>query len=160
VREYDLVTVCRWLGNSPKVAAKNHVTSVDLNADFRKATGVEVQEKDAAQKAARNPAQQAEESDCMDSHPCDETQYLQVNAKCCDLPPPEVGLNGVEPLTSSLSATRSNQLSYKPLAPFCRRRTRLPAYGPRTPSYEHSRPSQVCLSAAVGYSMASPFCVE
>ena len=26
-----------------------------------------------------------------------------------------MGLSGVEPLTSSLSATRSNQLSYKPL---------------------------------------------
>src|SRR5689334_13756317 len=28
-----------------------------------------------------------------------------------------MGLSGVEPLTSSLSATRSNQLSYKPLLP-------------------------------------------
>src|SRR3954469_19936309 len=31
------------------------------------------------------------------------------------IPRDEVGLNGVEPLTSSLSATRSNQLSYKPI---------------------------------------------
>ena len=33
-----------------------------------------------------------------------------------DLFPALVGLTGIEPVTSSLSGTRSNQLSYKPMA--------------------------------------------
>ena len=37
-----------------------------------------------------------------------------------DLFPALVGLTGIEPVTSSLSGTRSNQLSYKPVAGFGR----------------------------------------
>ncbi|HEY7088291.1 MAG TPA: tyrosine-type recombinase/integrase [Tepidisphaeraceae bacterium] len=40
MREYDLATVCKWIGNSPAVAAKHYATSVDLNADFKRAAGV------------------------------------------------------------------------------------------------------------------------
>ena len=39
MREYDLATVCKWIGNSPAVAAKHYAMSVDLNADFAKAVG-------------------------------------------------------------------------------------------------------------------------
>ncbi|MEK6643633.1 MAG: site-specific integrase [Planctomycetota bacterium] len=38
MREYDLATVCKWIGNSPTIAAEHYATSVDLNADFRRAT--------------------------------------------------------------------------------------------------------------------------
>ena len=37
MREYDLATVCRWIGNSPAVAARHYATSIDLDADFRRA---------------------------------------------------------------------------------------------------------------------------
>jgi hypothetical protein len=40
MREYDLATVCRWIGNSPAVATKHHATSIDLDADFRRAIGL------------------------------------------------------------------------------------------------------------------------
>lgn len=39
MREYDLATVCKWIGNSPTIAAEHYATSVDLNSDFRRATG-------------------------------------------------------------------------------------------------------------------------
>lgn len=41
MRQYDLATACRWLGNSPVVAAKQDATSTDLDADFRRAAGLE-----------------------------------------------------------------------------------------------------------------------
>jgi len=37
MREYDLATVCKWIGNSPAVAARHYATSIDLDADFRRA---------------------------------------------------------------------------------------------------------------------------
>ncbi len=40
MREYDLATVCGWLGNSPEVAARHYATSIDLNADFQRAVGL------------------------------------------------------------------------------------------------------------------------
>ena len=41
LREYDLATVCKSIGNSPAVAAKHYATSIDLDADFRRATGLD-----------------------------------------------------------------------------------------------------------------------
>ena len=52
MREHDLATVCKWIGNSPAVAAKHYAMCVDLNADFQRATG-------RAKSAAQNPAQSA-----------------------------------------------------------------------------------------------------
>lgn len=40
MREYDLATVCRWIGNSPAVAVKRYVASIDLDADFKRAAAV------------------------------------------------------------------------------------------------------------------------
>lgn len=51
MREYDLSTDCRWIGNSPAAAARHYATSIDLNADFRRAVGSEAQQK-AQQSAA------------------------------------------------------------------------------------------------------------
>ena len=39
MRQYDLATVCRWIGNSPEIAARHYATSIDLNDDFRRAVG-------------------------------------------------------------------------------------------------------------------------
>ena len=44
MREYNLSTVCRWIGNSPGVAAKHYATSIDLDADFRRAAGAGAQQ--------------------------------------------------------------------------------------------------------------------
>jgi hypothetical protein len=52
MREYDLATVCKWIGNSPAVAAKHYATSVDLNADFQRATGKTRQAQQKAQQSA------------------------------------------------------------------------------------------------------------
>ena len=48
----------------------------------------------------------------------------------------KLGLSGVEPLTSSLSATRSNQLSYKPFQSrgFLPKVIRNPSYDPHPAS--------------------------
>lgn len=57
MREYDLATVCRWIGNSPAVAAKHYATSIDLNADFQRALGLSDQaQQKAQQKAQQTPA--------------------------------------------------------------------------------------------------------
>ena len=37
--EYSLSTACRWLGNSPTVAARHYAMSVDQDADFQNAIG-------------------------------------------------------------------------------------------------------------------------
>lgn len=38
MQEYGLSTVCKWIGNSPTVAAKHYAVSVDLDGDFRRAS--------------------------------------------------------------------------------------------------------------------------
>lgn len=52
LRQYDLATVCRWIGNSPAVAAKHYATSVDLDADFRRAAGLDDEAQQKAQQSA------------------------------------------------------------------------------------------------------------
>lgn len=39
MRQYDLKTVCAWIGNSPEVAARHYAASIDLSADVERATG-------------------------------------------------------------------------------------------------------------------------
>ncbi len=104
MREYDLATVCKWIGNSPAIAAKHYATSIDLNADFKRASG-------AVQKAV----QYLHEMPCVAVKPetetCDNSRVFTTMHRNRNM---KMGLNGFEPLTSSLSVTRSNQLSYKP----------------------------------------------
>jgi integrase len=70
MREYDLATVCKWIGNSPAVAAKHYAISVDLNADFQRATG------QAQQKAQ----QSADDSNVLPMTPTgEETQKALIN---------------------------------------------------------------------------------
>ena len=59
MREYDLATACKWIGNSPAVAAKHYAMSVDLNADFSRAAGKDHQDQgtgEAHQKAQQTAA--------------------------------------------------------------------------------------------------------
>lgn len=54
MREYDLKTACRWIGNSPAVAAKHYAMSSDLDADFRRAAGQNQGAVEAQQKAQQS----------------------------------------------------------------------------------------------------------
>ncbi len=56
MREYDLATVCKWIGNSPAVAATHYATSVDLNADFKRAAGIDAKPPRQAQQNAQQSA--------------------------------------------------------------------------------------------------------
>ena len=51
MRSYDLATVCAWVGNSPTVAANHYATAIDLDADFRRAAGLDKLDGEAHQKA-------------------------------------------------------------------------------------------------------------
>ena len=51
LREYDLATVCRWIGNSPAVAARHYCMSGDLNSDFRRAAGLDLEAQQKAQQS-------------------------------------------------------------------------------------------------------------
>lgn len=76
MREYDLATVCKWIGNSPAVAAKHYASSVDLNADFKRAAALP----DATPEKAQQKAQQsAAERVCQDAPtiPGDGSQTLE-----------------------------------------------------------------------------------
>ncbi|CAN5486532.1 hypothetical protein BH10PLA1_BH10PLA1_16300 [soil metagenome] len=59
MRQYDLTTVCKWIGNSPAVAAKHYAMSMDLDGDFRRAAGLG----DTLTKAQQNAQQSAATSD-------------------------------------------------------------------------------------------------
>ena len=52
MREYDLTTVCKWIGNSPAVAAKHYAMSIDLDSDFRRAIGSKQAQQKAQQSAS------------------------------------------------------------------------------------------------------------
>jgi integrase len=53
MREYDLTTVCKWIGNSPAVAATHYATSIDLDGDFRRAAGLGGQAQQKEQQTAQ-----------------------------------------------------------------------------------------------------------
>jgi integrase len=81
MREYDLATVCRWIGNSPAVAANHYATSVDLDADFARAAGkaaapVDPPEK-AQQKAQWTTSVRGDQR--MTVQPSDSTQPLATS---------------------------------------------------------------------------------
>ncbi|HAI10814.1 MAG TPA: hypothetical protein DCM28_03865 [Phycisphaerales bacterium] len=89
MRDYDLTTVCRWIGNSPAVAAKHYAMSIDLDADFRRAIG----EKKAQQKAQQSPS---------DGHGLDMTRELGAHEKT----PEKQGFDqGWQELTNTVNST-------------------------------------------------------
>ena len=68
MRSYDLATVCRWIGNSPAVAAKHYAMSTDLNADFQRAITLT----EAQQKAQQSPS--AGHGQAMTGKPTDDAK--------------------------------------------------------------------------------------
>ena len=109
MREYDLATVCKWIGNSPAIAAKHYATSIDLNADFKRASG---QAESTGAGAVQNAVQYLHETPCMavkpESETCDNSRVFTTmhNDTYVDM-----GDTGFEPVTSCVSCMRSNQLS-------------------------------------------------
>ncbi len=57
--EYDLATACRWLGNSPTVAARHYAVSTDRDGSFQRAIG---------QAAETSGAKSGAASPCTDGH--------------------------------------------------------------------------------------------
>ncbi len=109
MRQYDLSTACRWLGNSPEVAARHYATSVDLNADFRRAIGpVENSGEPVVQKAV----QQVQEPACISGRPERENPaFVGERTHMHECTNGDMGDRGFEPLASCVSCMRSNQLS-------------------------------------------------
>ncbi len=52
MRDYDLTTVCRWIGNSPEIAARHYAMSQDFGADFRRAAALPDKAQQNAQQTA------------------------------------------------------------------------------------------------------------
>ena len=58
MRDHDLAMVCKWIGNSPAVAAKHYATSQDLIADFRRAAGLGEAQQEAQESVAVSDGQE------------------------------------------------------------------------------------------------------
>ncbi|MCL2648891.1 MAG: site-specific integrase [Phycisphaerales bacterium] len=56
MKDYDLKTVCQWIGNSPEIAARHYAMSQDLDADFQRATGRTNKAQQKAQQTAAGRA--------------------------------------------------------------------------------------------------------
>ena len=109
MREYDLATVCKWIGNSPAIAAKHYATSIDLNADFKRASG---QAESTSAGAVQNAVQYLHETPCMAVKPESETcENSRVFTTMHNDTYVDMGDTGFEPVTSCVSCMRSNQLS-------------------------------------------------
>ncbi len=114
---WPLHMVCAWLGNSQPVAAKHYLQVTDEHYE-RAVMGAE----EPVQGALQNPVQHAHAPVCTavkperpnrDSRTGNNDMHVGAGAfKCAEVTP--LGPPGLEPGTSSLSATRSSQLSYEP----------------------------------------------
>ena len=62
MRTHDLSTVCRWIGNSPEVAAKHYAMSIDRDADFEKATALANDPDGKLREALEKAQQKAQQS--------------------------------------------------------------------------------------------------
>lgn len=107
MREYDLATVCKWIGNSPSVAAKHYAMSVDLDSDFRRATGLDTKaQQNTQQSAAAGDGQQKTTAGAggeKSSETSVNTQDSQAVSTAGTLSGREsMGATGLEPVTSSL----------------------------------------------------------
>ncbi len=49
MKVFDLATACKWIGNSPAVAAKHDAMSSDLSSDFARAAGLATADEKAQQ---------------------------------------------------------------------------------------------------------------
>ena len=120
MRDYDLATACRWLGNSPAVAARHYAISTNQSEDFHRAatqktTGPKTGPKTGPVKA-QNAAQTADAQKRTEMTATHET--LAYQGFCHTQSPVDtyspmnmMGDTGFEPVTSCVSCMRSNQLS-------------------------------------------------
>ncbi len=99
--EYDLSTACRWLGNSPTVAARHYAMSTDTDGAFNRAVaGPESTPVEAAQKAAQYGAVLPSIASHAESDDMQKPQYLPGNADTCESIHMEIlGVEGLEPST-------------------------------------------------------------
>jgi integrase len=103
---YPIHVVCDWIGNSQAVAAKHYLQVTDDH--FAQATG-------EPGKATQNPTHAAPVRGRKASHKKGEDPaFAEVSKALLTCTTVQVGAPGLEPGTSSLSGTRSNQLSYAP----------------------------------------------
>lgn len=101
--------VAGWLGHSPLIAKKHYMKTRDAHFEMASANG----------EAATNPATQARQSDTTAQQaetqkPQNPRDLVGVGVGCDPVESENMGLIGIEPTTSPLSAVRSSQLSYKP----------------------------------------------
>lgn len=101
-----LATVCKWIDNSPAVAAKHYATSVDLDGDFRRAAGK------VAQKAAQHDVKLEATEGKVESNDIEKPPEIAVDCtECASVQSLKVGGTGLEPVTPSVSCWYSSQLS-------------------------------------------------
>lgn len=117
MRQYDLTTVCLWIGNSPAIAAAHYAMSRNLDADFAQAAS---QPTEGSGKVVLRPVLRGDEpSDTATNRPENQNEQkpneinetvsgdsMRFEAKTEGL-----GITGFEPVTSCVSCMRSNQLS-------------------------------------------------
>lgn len=79
MRCYDLATVCKWIGNSPAVAARHYAMSADLDADFRRAAGMIEEPSKAQQKAQQSPSAEGCQAMTTNEGMCEDHQENKGN---------------------------------------------------------------------------------
>ena len=102
--------VCAWVGNSERVAREHYLQVTDRHYESTLQKAVQ-------QPAARSCTGSQRESETRENSGNCETMRKEAT-RCVDTEPHKMGVHGFEPWTSSLSATRSNQLSYTPVSNF------------------------------------------
>lgn len=102
MRTYDLATVCRWLGNSPEIAARHYATSVALDADFQRATAVPEAAQNPAHSAHDSPRNTATPDNAEPENPQRTPEKVLVSLGDADCRDCLVGGKGLEPLTFSV----------------------------------------------------------
>ncbi len=116
--EYDLATACRWLGNSPTVAARHYAMSTDRDGSFQRAIGQTAETSGAISGATvvQKVVQLRHAPNRTNQHvasegPVNIDDFHQDADTCTSLHIDILGDTGFEPVTSCVSCMRSNQLS-------------------------------------------------
>ncbi len=108
---FDLATACQWLGNSPTVAARHYAMNTDNDGSFQRA----VSDSSALQKAMHPITETGRMVMQHGSGESEKSRVFQGFANTCsEVHKYILGVPRFELGTSSLSVTRSNQLSYTP----------------------------------------------
>ena len=116
MRKYDLSTACRWLGNSPVVAARHYALSTDFDGDFRRAAGIAETGPNSGPFAAQIPALHiaattGNQMPTVPENTAKQEVFRSPAEKRSQVQKGSLGDTGFEPVTSCVSCMRSNQLS-------------------------------------------------